>query len=154
MPTALVEKIKKSATFNQGYMLTELLAAASLDMQWHSISADTKIDDANKFERDALQKTGLLLKEVPPRYRSSYFKHIWGGGYAAGYYAYLWTEMLDDDAYSWFEENGGMTAKNGQRFRDMILSRGNTLDYNKMFLDFRGHKPDITPMLKNRGLVK
>ncbi|HTN21258.1 MAG TPA: peptidyl-dipeptidase Dcp [Pelobium sp.] len=154
MPTALVEKIKKSAAFNQGYMLTELLAAASLDMQWHSISADTKIEDANKFEHDALQRTGLLLKEVPPRYRSSYFKHIWGGGYAAGYYAYLWTEMLDDDAYSWFEENGGMTAENGQRFRDMILSRGNTLDYNKMFLDFRGHKPDIKPMLKSRGLIK
>ncbi len=154
MPTALVEKIKKSSTFNQGYMLTEVLAAASLDMQWHSVSSDTKITDANKFEHDALQRTGLLLSEVPSRYRSSYFKHIWGGGYAAGYYAYLWTEMLDNDAYSWFEENGGMTAENGQRFRDMILSRGNTLDYNKMFLDFRGHKPDITPMLKNRGLVK
>lgn len=153
MPAALVEKIKKSATFNQGYMLTEILAAASLDMQWHSISSSAKISDANQFEHDALQRTGLLVKEVPPRYRSSYFKHIWGGGYAAGYYAYLWTEMLDNDAYSWFEENGGMTAKNGQRFRDMILSRGNTLDYNKMFLDFRGHKPDITPMLKNRGLV-
>ncbi len=154
MPAALVTKIKNSATFNQGYMLTELLAAASLDMQWHSISADTKIDDANKFEREALQRTGLLMKEVPPRYRSSCFKHIWGGGYAAGYYAYLWTEMLDNDAYSWFGENGGMTAKNGQRFRDMILSRGNTLDYNKMFYDFRRHKPDITPMLKSRGLIK
>ncbi|HEX7366880.1 MAG TPA: peptidyl-dipeptidase Dcp [Pelobium sp.] len=154
MPAALVAKIKKSSAFNQGYMLTELLAAAALDMQWHSISSDTKIADVDKFEHDALEKTGLLLKEVPPRYRSSYFKHIWGGGYAAGYYAYLWTEMLDDDAYSWFEENGGMTAKNGQRFRDMILSRGNTLDYNKMFYDFRGHKPDIKPMLKNRGLVK
>ncbi|WP_017257972.1 peptidyl-dipeptidase Dcp [Pedobacter arcticus] len=154
MPATLVEKIKKSATFNQGYMLTELLAAASLDMQWHSISSDIKITDANKFENDALQRTGLLLSEVPPRYRSSYFKHIWGGGYAAGYYAYLWTEMLDHDAYSWFEENGGMSAKNGQRFRDMILSRGNTLDYNKMFLDFRGHKPDIRPMLRNRGLIK
>ncbi|HET8828944.1 MAG TPA: peptidyl-dipeptidase Dcp, partial [Pelobium sp.] len=154
MPETLVEKIKKSSTFNQGYLLTEVLAAASLDMQWHSISSDTKIGDANKFENDALQRTGLLLYEVPPRYRSSYFKHIWGGGYAAGYYAYLWTEMLDNDAYSWFEENGGMTAQNGQRFRDMILSTGNTLDYNKMFLDFRGHNPDIMPMLKNRGLVK
>lgn len=153
MPAALVAKIKKSAAFNQGYMLTELLAAASLDMQWHSISAGTKINDANKFEHDALQRTGLLMQEVPPRYRSSYFKHIWGGGYAAGYYAYLWTEMLDHDAFSWFEENGGLTRKNGQRFRDMILSKGNTEDYNKMFKDFRGHAPDIKPMLRNRGLV-
>ena len=98
------------------------------------------------------KRTKLNLAEVPPRYRTTYFSHIWGGGYAAGYYAYLWTEMLDDDAYSWFEENGGLTRENGQRFRDMILSKGNTEDYNKLFLDFRGHDPKIGPMQKNRGL--
>jgi peptidyl-dipeptidase Dcp len=154
MPQVLVDKIKKAATFNQGYALTELLAAADLDQQWHTISATNKVTDVDKFETNALIKTRLNLNEVPPRYRSTYFLHIWGNGYASSYYAYLWTEMLDDDAYTWFEENGGMTRANGQRFRDMILSRGNTEDYNKMFADFRGHAPDITPMLKNRGLIK
>ena len=90
---------------------------------------------------------------MPPRYRSSYFLHIWANGYAAGYYAYLWTEMLDDDAFQWFEEHGGLTRANGQRFRDMILSRGNTGDYAKMYRDFRGKDPSIEPMLKRRGIV-
>lgn len=154
MPQELVDKIKKSSTFNQGYALTELLAAASLDMQWHSITAGTDVSDVDKFEAQALKTTKLDLPQVPPRYRSSYFLHIWGNGYAAGYYAYLWTEMLDDDAYSWFEENGGMTRENGQRFRDMILSRGNTIEYDKVFRDFRGSDPNIQPMLEDRGLVK
>jgi len=154
MPKELVDKIKKSATFNQGYALTELLAAAELDMQWHTIPAGDSIKNVDQFEANALQKTHLNLEQVPPRYRSSYFLHIWGNGYAAGYYAYLWTEMLDDDAYAWFEENGGLTRANGQRFRDMILSRGNTEDYNKMYKDFRGRAPEITPMLKKRGLLK
>ncbi|GET28005.1 peptidyl-dipeptidase Dcp [Prolixibacter sp. SD074] len=154
MPKELVDKIKKSATFNQGYALTELLAAAELDMQWHTIPAGDSIKNVDQFEANALQKTHLNLEQVPPRYRSSYFLHIWGNGYAAGYYAYLWAEMLDNDAYAWFEENGGLTRANGQRFRDMILSRGNTEDYNKMYNDFRGRDPEITPMLKKRGLLK
>lgn len=154
MPQKLVDKIKKSQKFNQGYALTELLAAADLDMEWHTIPAGDSIKSVDDFEAAALKRTKLDLPQVPPRYRSSYFLHIWGNGYAAGYYAYLWTEMLDDDAYNWFKENGGMTRANGQRFRDMILSRGNTEDYNKMFYDFRGHKPDIQPMLEDRGLVE
>ncbi|HET8838348.1 MAG TPA: peptidyl-dipeptidase Dcp [Flavobacteriaceae bacterium] len=154
MPQSLVDKIKKAATFNQGYALTELLAAAQLDMQWHTISANDTIKNVDNFEAESLRKTNLDFPPVPPRYRSSYFMHIWGNGYAASYYAYIWTEMLDDDAYSWFEQNGGMTRENGQRFRDMILSRGNTEDFNKLFRDFRGHEPDITPMLIDRGLVK
>lgn len=154
MPQELVDKIKKSATFNQGYALTEIIAAAALDMQWHELPADAPLQDADKFETAALTKTGLNLPEVPPRYRSSYFLHIWANGYQAGYYAYLWTEMLDDDAYSWFTENGGLTRANGQRFRDMILSRGNTIDYGKMFKDFRGHDPDIKPMEEKRGLLE
>ena len=153
MPQQLVDKIKKAATFNQGYSLTEIIAAAALDMQWHELSADAPLQDADKFEMAALTKTGLNLPEVPSRYRSSYFLHIWANGYAAGYYAYLWTEMLDDDAYSWFTENGGLTRANGQRFRDMILSRGNTIEYGKMFKDFRGHAPDIKPMEEKRGLL-
>ncbi|WEK18418.1 MAG: peptidyl-dipeptidase Dcp [Candidatus Pedobacter colombiensis] len=152
MPQILVDKIKKAANFNQGYALTEVLAAAALDMEWHKLSASAPLQDADKFETAALQKTGLNLSYVPPRYRSSYFLHIWSNGYAAGYYAYLWTEMLDHDAFSWFEENGGLTRANGQRFRDMILSRGNTEDYGKMFRDFRGHDPNIKAMQKYRGL--
>lgn len=154
MPPGLIDKINRAATFNQGYSLTELLSAASLDMQWHTIAASDSIQNVDEFEKDALKRTNLALEQVPPRYRSSYFLHIWGNGYAASYYAYLWTEMLNDDAYTWFKENGGLNRKNGDRFRKMILSKGNTEDYAKMFLEFRGHKPDITPMLQNRGLVK
>ena len=154
MPQELVNKIKKSSTFNQGYSLTEILAASDLDMEWHTIPAGQKINSVDDFEKEALKKTHLDISQVPPRYRSSYFLHIWSNGYSAGYYAYLWAEMLDDDAYAWFEENGGLTRENGQRFRDMILSRGNTEDLHKMFVDFRGHEPDIQPMLKDRGLTK
>jgi peptidyl-dipeptidase Dcp len=153
MPQALVDKIKKAATFNQGYALTELLAAADLDMQWHKLPANSPKQDVDKFEAEALHSTHLDLPQVPTRYRSSYFLHIWSNGYAAGYYAYLWTEMLDDDAFAWFKEHGGMNRENGQRFRDLILSRGNTQDLATMFRNFRGHDPEIQPMLKNRGLV-
>jgi peptidyl-dipeptidase Dcp len=152
MPQTLIDKIKKAATFNQGYGLTEVLAAADLDMQWHTIATGLPLQDADKFEATALHNTHLDLPQVPSRYRSSYFLHIWGNGYAAGYYAYLWTEMLDDDAFAWFKENGGLTRANGQRFRDMILSQGNTKDLSKMFNDFRGKAPSILPMLENRGL--
>ncbi|HTA81612.1 MAG TPA: peptidyl-dipeptidase Dcp [Bacteroidia bacterium] len=154
MPQALVDKIKKAATFNQGYALTEILAAADLDMQWHDISANANVSDVDRFESEALQKTHLDLPQVPTRYRSTYFLHIWSNGYSAGYYAYLWTEMLDDDAFSWFKEHGGLTRENGQRFRDMILSRGNTIDLATMFRNFRGRDPEIGPMLENRGLAE
>ena len=152
IPQALIDKIKKASTFNEGYAFTEVLAAANLDLQWHTIPADTIINDVNDFEKKALEKTGLWVKEVPPRYRSSYFAHIFGGGYGAGYYSYQWTEMLCHDAYQWFEENGGLTRANGQRFRELILSKGNTMDYEKMYLNFRGKAPAIEPLLKARGL--
>ena len=154
MPQTLVDKIKKAATFNEGYALTEILAAADLDMQWHKLTVADPLQDVDKFEDAALKKTHLDLPQVPTRYRSSYFLHIWSNGYAAGYYAYLWTEMLDDDAFAWFQEHGGLTRENGQRFRDMILSRGNTEDLATMFRKFRGSDPNITPMLENRGLVE
>lgn len=153
IPQALVDKIKKASTFNQGYRLTELLSAASLDMAWHKLTAADGLQKPDEFEKASLKKLKLDLTEVPSRYRTTYFSHIWGSGYAAGYYAYLWTEMLDDDAYSWFEEHGGLSRANGQRFRDMILSRGNTEEYGKLFRDFRGHNPKIEPMEKNRGLT-
>jgi peptidyl-dipeptidase Dcp len=153
MPAELVAKIRKAATFNQGYMLTELLAAAELDMQWHMLPADAPLQNPDTFETEALKKTNLLISTVPPRYRSSYFMHIWANGYAAGYYAYMWTEMLDDDAYQWFEDHGGLTRENGDRFRKMVLSRGNTEDLEAMYERWLGAKPTIEPMLKFRGLA-
>ncbi|HEY1657515.1 MAG TPA: peptidyl-dipeptidase Dcp [Candidatus Sulfotelmatobacter sp.] len=154
MPADLAAKIKKAKTFNQGYALTEILAAAELDMQWHTLPASAPLQNADTFETEALQKTHLLISYVPPRYRSSYFLHIWGNGYAAGYYAYLWSEMLDDDAYQWFEDHGGLTRANGDRFRQMVLSRGNTEDLPKMYKAWRGADPSIAPMLKDRGLAE
>jgi peptidyl-dipeptidase Dcp len=152
MPAELAAKIKKAATFNQGYMLTELVAGAELDMQWHTLPASAPQQKPDAFEKEALQKKHLLLAAVPPRYRSSYFSHIWGGDYSAGYYAYLWAEMLDDDAYQWFEEHGGLTRANGDRFRQMVLSRGNTEELAKIYAGWRGKEPSVEPMLKDRGL--
>lgn len=152
MPQALHDKILKADKFNKGYDMTELLAAALLDMHWHSLSAGEPQPDVDAFEQAALAQDKVNLSQVPPRYRSSYFQHIWGNGYAAGYYAYLWTEMLADDGFTWFKEHGGLTRENGQRFRDMILSRGNSSDLKQLYHDWRGHDPAIEPMLINRGL--
>jgi len=153
MPKALADKVRKSQTFNQGYALGELLASAELDMRWHELSASAPRQKTDDFEAKALGAMGLDTQDVPPRYRSSYFLHIWSNGYAAGYYAYLWTEMLDDDSYDWFVHHGGLSRAGGQRFRDMILSRGHTMDYGPMFHAFYGKDPDIGPMLAHRGLT-
>ena len=115
--------------------------------------ANAPLQNPDAFETEALKKTNLLISYVPPRYRSSYFSHIWGSGYSAGYYAYLWTQMLDDDAYQWFVEHGGLTRANGDRFRQMVLSRGNTEDLAKMYEAWRGKAPSIEPMLKYHGLT-
>jgi peptidyl-dipeptidase Dcp len=154
MPAELVAKIKKAATFNKGYATTEALAAAELDMQWHLLAPNAPEQPVDIFENRALFKTHLNLPAVPPRYRSSYFLHIWANGYAAGYYAYSWSEMLDDDAYQWFEDHGGLTRANGDRFRKMVLSRGNTEDLDKMYSTWRGAEPSVTPMMKFRGLTE
>lgn len=152
MPEALRDKMLNATQFNKGYDMTELLSAALLDMNWHAVSAQDSVDDVEAFEAQALKKEGLNLPAVPPRYRSSFFAHIFGGGYAAGYYAYLWTQMLADDGYQWFVEQGGLTRENGQKFREAILSRGNSSDLEALSRDWRGHDPEIEPMLKNRGL--
>lgn len=152
IPQPLIDKIKRASSFNSGYDLTEAVEAALLDMQWHKLSPGKVVADVDEFEKTALKTTGLDLPQVPPRYRSTYFLHIWGNGYDAGYYAYQWTKMLSEDAYSWFEENGGLTRANGDRFRAMILSKGNTEDYGQMFKAFRGHDPDIKPLQKALGL--
>lgn len=152
MPAELEAKIIKARDFNQGYSLTELLAASMLDMQWHTLPAGAPLQDVDDFEKQALERSRVALSTVPPRYRSTYFLHIWANDYAAGYYAYQWTEMLDDDAYQWFEEHGGLTRANGDRFRKMVLSRGNTENLAEMYAAWRGRAPDIGAMLKDRGL--
>jgi peptidyl-dipeptidase Dcp len=152
MPQELVDKIKKSQTFNQGYATTEYLASALLDMAWHELPADAPLQDANSFEKAALERFHVDVPQVPPRYHTTYFSHIWGGAYAAGYYAYLWSAVLDNDAYAWFKENGGMTRANGQKFREMVLSRPGTQDIAVMYRAFRGRDPIVEPLLENRGL--
>ncbi|MBS0383633.1 MAG: M3 family metallopeptidase [Proteobacteria bacterium] len=155
MPAALVAKLQKSRLFNKGYDMTELLEAALLDMNWHTLPASApkvKVADVDAFENHALEKDHILVPYVPPRYRSTYFLHIWGNGYAAGYYAYMWTQMLADDAYAWFGEHGGLTRANGDRFRKMILSRGNTEDLADLYKAWRGRAPNTDAMKKDRGL--
>ncbi len=152
MPQELAARIRKAETFNKGYDMTELLAAAELDMQWHFLPPGGPLQNPDEFEKQALEKTHLDVSYVPPRYRSTYFSHIWESGYSAGYYAYLWTEMLADDGYQWFDEHGGLTRANGDRFRQMVLSRGNTEDLAKMYENWRGAPPSAKAMLKHRGL--
>ena len=152
MPAELAEKLRASSKFNQGYALTELLAAAELDMQWHLLSADAPPQNPDTFEKAALEETHLWLTDVPPRYRSSYFLHIWANGYEAGYYAYLWSEMLDDDAYAWFTEHGGLTRANGERFRKMVLAQGRTPNMEALYEAWRGAAPNPDALLHERGL--
>ena len=154
MPQSLVDKIKKAATFNQGYATTELVSAATLDMNWHSVTDASQFKPTLEFEKNVLNKYGFTLSEVPPRYHTPYFAHIWGGGYSAGYYAYMWSDVLNAAAWDWISNNGGMTRANGDRFRQYILSVGNSVDLNKAFKDFTGKDPDIKPLLKNKGFIK
>ncbi|MDF7785108.1 peptidyl-dipeptidase Dcp [Pantoea stewartii] len=153
MPAELHEKIIRAGKFNKGYEMSELLAAALLDLHWHSLDGGQPVQSVDGFEQQALRSDDLDMAAVPPRYRSSYFQHIWGGGYAAGYYAYIWTQMLADDGYQWFVENGGLTRKNGDIFRQKILSRGNSSDLKALYEAWRGGEPKLEPMLKNRGLA-
>ena len=152
MPADLQAKLRATKNFNGGHALTEVLAAAELDMQWHTLPPDADLQDAAAFEAAALDRAGIAVPLVPPRYRSTYFSHSFGGGYAAGYYAYLWAEMLDSDAYDWFKSNGGLTRANGDRLRSMVLSRGNTADPAELYRNWAGRDPVIGPMLQGRGI--
>ncbi len=154
IPQTLIDKIKKAETFNKGYIVTELLAAATLDMAWHSVENEKDFKPVLEFENEALEKFGLLVESVPTRYHTPYFAHIWGGGYSAGYYAYTWSKTLDYNTYDWLQANGGMTRTNCERFRKYILSVGNSVDLNKAFKDFVGHDVKIEPYIKNAGLSK
>ncbi|HGW7099805.1 TPA: M3 family metallopeptidase, partial [Escherichia coli] len=152
MPDELQQKMRNASLFNKGYEMSELLSAALLDMRWHCLEENEAMQDVDDFELRALVAENMDLPAIPPRYRSSYFAHIFGGGYAAGYYAYLWTQMLADDGYQWFVEQGGLTRENGRRFREAILSRGNSEDLERLYRQWRGKAPQIMPMLQHRGL--
>jgi len=153
IPQELVDKLVASQKFGQGFAVGETITAAKLDLDWHDLPASAPRQDADAFEAKALAASGFDTADVPPRYRSPYFRHIWSNGYASAYYAYAWTEMLDHDAFAWFQGHGGLTRANGQRFRDMVLSRGNTIDYATMYRNWAGHDPEIGPMLTFRGLA-
>ena len=154
MPQALLDKVLAAAKFNQGFATTEYLGAAILDQRWHQIGSDKVPDAAGvmQFEQDALVADGIYFTPVPPRYRTPYFSHIMGG-YAAGYYAYIWSEVLDANTQQWFKQNGGLTRANGDHFRKTLLSRGGSADAMQIFRDFAGHEPQIGPLLEKRGLV-
>src|SRR5438309_1571957 len=152
MPQALVQKIESSDKFNQGYKTTEYLTASLLDQAWHQLSANEIPKDAVAFEAEALRKAHVDFAPVPPRYRSFYFSHAFAAGYSAGYYSYLWSEVLDADTVEWIKEHGGLKRENGDRFRAMLLSRGGSADALGLFKNFVGRDPYIEPLLKRRGL--
>ena len=151
-PSEWIENLKKSETFNQGFETTSYMAAAILDLAWHEIS-DAVSEDVETFEAKAIENYSLNFEPVPVRYRSAYFSHIFAGGYSAGYYGYIWSEVLDAASVDWFKANGGLTRANGDRFRSSLLSRGGSVDSMQMYSDFTGQKPDINPLLRRRGLA-
>jgi peptidyl-dipeptidase Dcp len=153
MPKELLDKVQASAKFNEGYRTTEYLAASILDQSWHQLGADQIPTDVLGFEAKALHDAGVDFPLVPPRYRTTYFSHVFSGGYSAGYYGYLWAEKLDADTVEWFKENGGLLRKNGDRFRQMLLSRGGSMDAMDMYRNFRGRDAKIEPLLERRGLT-
>ena len=153
LPIEWVENLNRAETFNQGFETTSYLAAAVLDLAWHSLTVEDHVDDVESFEAGAIAGYGLDYAPVHTRYRSTYFSHIFDGGYSAGYYGYIWSEVLDADTVDWFKANGGLTRANGQRFRDSLLSRGGSTDSLGMFRTFTGHDAAIEPLLKRRGLI-
>ena len=155
MPQELIDKLKATATYGQSYSLAENLAAVAIDMAWGMLPAGETVKDVDAFERDVLTRAGLDFALVPPRYRSAYYLHVFAGAYASGYYSYLWTEVLDHNVYDWFASHGGLTRQNGQRFRDEVLSRGNTAPVGTFFTTFTGlQEPDMSSLLRFRGLTK
>ncbi len=153
IPQEWVDNLKASAAFNEGHATTAYLAAAILDLAWHSLDANATVADVEEFEAKAIEAYGLNYSPVPTRYRSTYFSHIFAGGYSAGYYGYIWSEVLDADTVDWFKENGGLTRANGDHFRNTLLSRGGSINSMQMFRNFRGRDATIEPLLKRRGLL-
>jgi peptidyl-dipeptidase Dcp len=154
LPQSWIDKLQESSTFNEGHATTSYMAAAILDLAWHSLSSDEVVSDVEKFEAEAIESYGLAYDCVPTRYRSSYFSHIFAGGYSAGYYGYIWAEVFDADTGEWFKENGGLNRKNGDHLRGTLMSKGGSIDSLEMFRNFRGRDAVIEPLLKRRGLVR
>jgi peptidyl-dipeptidase Dcp len=153
MPKELLDKVIASKKFNEGQRTTEYLAASILDQRWHQLGANQIPTDVLAFEAAAMKEAGVDFAPVPTRYRSTYFSHVFSGGYSSGYYGYLWSEKLDADTVDWFNENGGLSRKNGDHFRKMLLSRGGTLDAMDMYRAFRGRDAKVEPLLERRGLT-
>jgi peptidyl-dipeptidase Dcp len=153
MPAELLDKVLATQKFNQGFATTEYLASSMLDQSWHQLQPEEVpgADGLLDFEAQALNDAGVDMPAIPPRYRSTYFSHIMGG-YSAGYYSYIWSEVLDADTVEWFKENGGMLRENGDHFRRTLLSRGGSEDAMVIFKDFRGAEPNVQPLLERRGL--
>ena len=155
LPQEWIDNLNAAATFNEGHATTSYLAAAILDLAWHSLTSEeaAKVNDVESFEAQAIKDYGLDFAPVPTRYRSTYFSHIFAGGYSAGYYGYIWSEVLDADTVDWFKESGGLQRKNGEHFRNTLLGRGGSIDSMQMFRNFRGRDSKIEPLLKRRGLL-
>jgi len=157
LPQEWIDNLNRAEVFNQGHDTTSYLAAAILDLAWHELSSaeadKLTADDVEAFEAKAIAEYGLDFAPVPTRYRSTYFSHIFAGGYSAGYYGYIWSEVLDADTVDWFKANGGLKLENGMRFREMLLSRGGSTEAIGMFKAFRGQPAQIEPLLKRRGLL-
>jgi peptidyl-dipeptidase Dcp len=153
MPDDLVAAVQASSAFNEGFLTSEYLGAALLDQAWHRIGVDDVVEDVDAFQAEALAAVGLDVPAVLPRYASSYFQHTFAGGYDAGYYSYIWSEVLDADTVEWFHENGGLTRANGDRFRSRLLGVGGSKDPLEAYRDFRGRDAVIEPLLERRGLV-
>ncbi|MFM1951580.1 MAG: hypothetical protein RJA33_374 [Actinomycetota bacterium] len=152
LPQELIDRLKSAETFNEGQATTSYLAAAILDLAWHELEEGQVVEDVIAFEKKAIEGYGLDFAPVPTRYRSTYFSHIFAGGYSAGYYGYIWSEILDAESVDWFKENGGLTRANGEHFRNQLLGRGGSIDSMQMFKNFRGREATIAPLLKRRGL--
>ena len=149
----VVGRLRDRIKFDKAYETTEYLASALLDLEWHSLPADAPKQASDRFEEAALSENSIGIAEVPPVYRSTYFAHIWSGGYEANYYSYLWAQVLAEDAFAWFEEHGGLTRSNGEQFRD-LLGRGYTADPMELYRGFRGRDPDVQPLLRTLGLTQ
>ncbi|AVJ56324.1 dipeptidyl carboxypeptidase II [Idiomarina sp. OT37-5b] len=153
IPQELLDKVLAARNFNQGFDTLEYVAAALLDLEYHTIEPGTEIADVQAFEQEALERNGVAVEAVPPRYRSTYFAHVFAGGYSAGYYAYMWSEVLAADAFKHMNNNGGLTLENGQAFRKEILSQGNSKDPMQQYIDWRGQEPTVEALLERRGLT-
>ncbi|MCR3718118.1 MULTISPECIES: M3 family metallopeptidase [Prauserella salsuginis group] len=153
LPQETASKLEEASRYGEGFRTTEYLAASLLDLAWHTLSPDADVTDVDRFEAEALEKAGVALATIPPRYRSTYFAHVFSNSYAAGYYSYIWSEVLDAESVEWFRASGGLTRENGDRFRTELLAKGGSVDVMEAFRAFRGRDPELRPLLERRGLT-